>query len=174
LEPVRVLINIAHTPFSDQLISVSDDYSAQLCTGTLEQVLSSARKKDGALLNALSFPLSLSEIRKSVFSSNVEAWRVTEGLPYCGHDTHYPTSDMRWGLAATACARHWIHIDCDGLCTVIDPLCGKKIWFLFSPHEEDSYSTFGDIDQFSNGFDVTTPPDHWSVEAVYLTPGTRL
>jgi len=159
---------------ADQSIPVGDDYTAQLCTGTLEHILASARKKDGAILNALSFPLSLSEIRKSAFSSDVEAWRVTEGLPYCEHDTRYPTSDMRWGLAATAFARHWIHIDCDGLCTVIDPLCGSKLWFIFSPHEDDSSSTFGDIDQFFDSFDVTKPQEHWIAEVVYLKPGTRL
>ena len=104
----------------------------------------------------------------------MEAWRLTEGLPYCDNDALYPTASVRWGLAATAGARHWIHIDCDGLCTIIDPLCGGKLWLIFTPDEELSPEIFGDIDQFSKGFDVTNPPDFWAVEAVYLKPGTRL
>ena len=40
--------------------------------------------------------------------------------------------------------------------------------------EEYDDGIFGDIDQFFNEFDVTTQPDYWSVEAVYLQPGTRL
>ena len=145
----------------------------QICTGTLEHILASARE-GGAILNALSFPLPLSEIQKSAFSSDVEAWRVTEGLPYCEQDAVYPTADMRWGLAATAGGRHWIHVDSDGLCTIIDPLCGGKLWLLFTPGEGLSETIFADIDQFFNGFDVTNPPEYWSVEAVYLKPGTRL
>lgn len=83
-------------------------------------------------------------------------------------------ADMRWGLAATSDARHWIHINCDGLGTSIDMLCGAKLWILYSPADAYSPDIFGDIDQFFNGFDVTDPPEYWSAEAVYLQPGTRL
>jgi len=83
-------------------------------------------------------------------------------------------ADMRWGLAATAGARHWIHIDCDGLGTVIDVLRELKLWLIFTPEEDVSNAIFGDIDQFFNGFDVTNPPHYWAVEAVYLKPGIRL
>jgi len=160
-------------PGSDQSIPIKNDYSVQLCTGTLEHVLESA-KKGGAIINALSFPLPLSEIRKSMLSSDVEAWLITEGLPYCDQDAAYPTADMRWGLAATKGAQHWIHIDCDGLATVVDVLCGGRWWLLFTPGENFDLTNFGDTDQFFFDFDVTHPPDHWAVEAVYLQPGTRL
>lgn len=132
----------------------------QICTGTLDHVLASSRQEGGAIVNTLSFPLPLSAIRKTTFSSDVEAWRVTEGLEYCDDDEAYPNADMRWGLAATAGGRHWIHIDCDGLCTVIDPLCGRKLWLLYTPVEEYTPEIFGDIDQFFNNFDVTNPPDY--------------
>jgi len=104
----------------------------------------------------------------------VEAWRLTEGLPYCEQDAVYPTVDMRWGLAAPAGRRHWIHIDSDGLCTIVDTLCGGKWWLLFTPDDDMSDDIFGDINQFCNGFDMTNPPKYWAVEVVYLTPGTRL
>lgn len=175
---MSVITELAHTPgivsTPDQSIPVNDDYSVQLCTGTLEHLLESARNPDSAILNALSFPLPLSEIRKSSFASDVEAWRVTEGLPYCGPNARYPTADMRWGLAATKGARHLIHIDCAGLATVIDILCGKKSWCVFTPEIDVSYDAFGDIDQFYNEFDVTNAPPYWVAEEVCLQPGTRL
>ncbi len=142
--------------------------------GTLEHLLQSAQTQDGAILNALSFPLPLSSINNSAFSSDVEAWRTTEGLPYCDQEALYPSADMKWGLAATAGARHWIHVDCNGLGTVVDPVVGKKLWCLFTPKEDVSEGSFGDIDQFFNGFDVTNPPNYWDAEAVLLEPGTRL
>ena len=160
-------------PGSDQSIPIKDDYSVQLCTGTLDHVLTSA-EKGGAIINALSFPLPLSEIRKSTFSSDIEAWLVTEGLPYCDHEAVYPTPDMRWGLAATKGARHWIHVDSDGLGTIVDVLCGGRWWLLFTPSKNFDLTNFGDIDHFFFDFDVTNPPDHWDVEAVYLQPGVRL
>jgi len=160
---------------ADQSIPIDEDHSVQLCTGTLDHVLASARDEGGAILNALSFPLPLSAINQTAYSSDVEAWRVTEGMPYCGdEDAPYPTADMRWGLAATAGARSWIHIDCDGLSTVVDPLCGGRLWLLYSPHDEYEDNIFGDIDQFFHEFDVTNPPHYWRVEAVYLQAGTRL
>jgi hypothetical protein len=116
----------------------------------------------------------LSSINKSGFSSDVEAWLITEGLPYCDEESLYPSGDVKWGLAATAGAYHLIHIDCDGLGTVVDPITGKKVWAFFTPEEDVSLSAFGDIDQFFNEFDVTNPPCYWDAEAVLLEPGTRL
>ena len=144
--------------YLDQSIAVGEDHSVQICTGTLDHLLASAREEGGAIVNALSFRLPLSAIEQNTFSSDVEAWRVTEGRPYCDDDAQYPTADMRWGLVATAGARHWIHIDCDGLCTLIEPLCGRKLWILYSPSDEYDEKIFGDIDQFFNGFDMTNPP----------------
>jgi hypothetical protein len=58
--------------------------------------------------------------------------------------------------------------------TVVDLVCGKKLWLLFTPEDGVDYEIFGDIDQFFNQFDVTKPPCYWDVEAVLLEPGTRL
>ena len=113
-------------------------------------------------------------IDKSAFSSDVEAWLLTEGLPYCDQDDLYPSRDIKWGLAATAGAHHWIHIDCDGLGTVVYPITGKKLWIFFTPDDETSVGCFGDIDQFFNEFDVTNSPPYWMAEAVLLEPGSRL
>jgi len=104
----------------------------------------------------------------------MEVWHLTEGLPYCNNDALYPTASVRWGLTATASARHWIYINCDRLCMIIDPICRGKLWLIFTPDKELSSNIFSDIDQFSKGFDVTNPPDFWAVKVVYLKPGTRL
>jgi hypothetical protein len=166
---------IVNSPFlnADQSIPVRADYSVQLCTGTLGHVLESARKRR-AIINALSFPLPLSEIRKTSFSSDVEAWRLTEGLPHCDRDATFPTADMRWGLGATAGARSWIHIDCDGLATIINVVSGARAWMVYTPDDPPSDSNFGEIDLFIDDFDVTRPPRDWRVEMVYLQPGTCL
>jgi hypothetical protein len=66
---------------------------------------------------------------------------------------------MRWGLAATKGARHWIHIDSDGLATNVDVLCGIRWWLLFTPSETFDLTNFGDLDQFFFEFDVTHPPN---------------
>ena len=82
---------------------------------------------------------------------------------------------MRWGLAATAGARHWIHIDSDGLGTFVDVKCGAKWWILFTPLEGQDKHAFSSIDQFLNDFDVVRLTDgRWEAEAVYLTEGNRL
>ena len=83
----------------------------------------------------------------------------------------------------TASARHWIHIDSDGLGTFVDVQCGGKWWILFGPADGETKDAFGFIDQFLNDFDTrseradewgSTSEGLWLAEAVYLSPGTRL
>jgi hypothetical protein len=92
---------------------------------------------------------------------------------------------MRWGLAATRGARHWIHIDSDGLGTFIDVKCGGKWWVVFSPPAKLGKHGFGAIDTFLNNFNVdgenkgrfgdeVDDDDRWIAEGVYLSEGTRL
>jgi hypothetical protein len=158
----------------DQSIPVTDsDYRSQVCTGNLRQMLDASRTPTSPILNALSFPQPLSGIQSSTMSSEIEAWQVTEGKPFCGRNLAFPTGTMRWGLAATEGARHWIHIDSDGLGTFVDVLCGGKWWILFCPPKGKSKTAFGSIDIFLNGFE-TDAPGPWVAEAVYLAPGTRL
>jgi hypothetical protein len=119
-------------------------------------------------------------------SSEIEAWRVTEGEPFCVPESQFPVGEMRWGLAATRGARHWIHIDSDGLGTFIDVQCGGKIWIVFSPPANRGKYDFASIEQYldfevtpSEGgcWDVDIEPkdsEHWIAEAVYLSRGTRL
>jgi len=142
------------------------------------------------VLNALSFPLGLSGVLPSSLSSEIEAWRLTEGLKFCPPELQFPVGELRWGLATTKGGRHWMHIDSDGLATYIEPLCGSKWWILFNPPQNHGNHSFADINTFMDGFDtngvvggrwdVTSgfdeddKNDRWVAEAVCLTKGTRL
>lgn len=159
--------------------------------GTLKQMLEASRSKSGQILNALSFPLPLSGVFPSAMSSEIEAWKLTERKKFCPSNLAFPVAEMRWGLAATAGSRHWIHIDSDGLGTFVDTQCGAKWWILFAPPAGQSKHWFGSVELYLNGFDTNginggrwdlgnsgDPPDQggdlWIAEAVYLTPGMRL
>jgi hypothetical protein len=179
---LRELKNLdAKIEIQDQSIDANDgNFSHQLCVGTLRQLLEAAHSEDGPILNALSFPFSLDGVVHSplsreleALSSEIEAWRLTEGIEFCNDKATFPTGDMRWGLCGTSGARHWIHIDSDGLGTFVDMRCGGNWWIIFTPPDGDKYA-LASIDQFLGNFDITRVPDQWVVEAVYLTPSTRL
>lgn len=177
---LRELKNLdAKIDMQNQSIDASDEYfPRQLCVGTLRHLLWAARSKDGPIINALSFPFPLDGVLHSplsceleAVSSEIEAWRLTEGMAFCNEKASYPTGDMRWGLCSTKGARHWIHIDSDGLGTFVDVRCGGKWWIVFT---SDDNQAFASIDQFFGNFRTTKIPKNWVAEAVYLTPGTRL
>ena len=153
---------------------VKGDMSTQLRIGTLGDILEMAKDPDGAIINGLSFPLPLSAIKRDKLCGDVEAWCLMEGLPYCHNNAFYPTSVMRWGLAATSGARHWVHVDCDGLGTYINVLCGLKLWLVFKPHLHGEPDSMAHVDLFLDDFDPAVVVKTWDVEAVLLTPGTRL
>ena len=165
----------------DQSIEVVDsDFGRQLCGGTLRHLLDAIRSDSGPILNALSFPLSLSGVKESPMSTEIEAWRLTEGLKFCPNAVNFPVGQMRWGLAATRGARRWAHIDSDGLGTFIDVQCGAKWWITFSPPPTRGRHALGSILEHLGDIDSEyltireKIEDHWVAEALYLTPGTRL
>lgn len=177
---------------ADQSIDATDGYyRKQMVIGTLRGLYETSRTESGAILNALSFPLSLSGVNVSAMSSEVEAWRSTQGELFCPPEVQFPVGDIRWGLAATKGARHWIHIDSDGFGTYLDVQCGGKWWITFNPPATKDKMAFADIFQFLDGFDTNAENDSywaiaadgekeideataWVAEAIYLSPGTRL
>jgi hypothetical protein len=160
---------------SDQSVPIIDgDMSGQLRIGTLEHILENARDPNGAIINGLSFPLPLSAVKRDKISSEIEAWRLTEGLPFCTKKALYPTSEMRWGLASTAGSRHWTHLDCDGLATIVDPISGKKLWILLQPYLAGEPDASANVELYLNDYDPAVVVKTWEAEAVLLTPGTRL
>jgi len=174
-EKVDVSISDLHALPLDQSIPVEDgDLTTQLCFGTLEHILAMARDPNGAIINGLSFPLPLSAIKRDNLCGDIEAWRLTEGLPYCTHKVSYPTGEVRWGLASTAGSRHWPHLDSDGLATYVELLIGKKLWILFRPNLDNEPDAGAHISVFLDDFDTSVAVKTWDAEAVVLTPGTRL
>lgn len=91
----------------------------------------------------------------------------------------YPTSDMRWGLAATQGAFSGFHIDSDGLGTYISCVNrgGSKWWMIVNPKAGSDTSAFASVEKayafHSDGVDMTVLGDV-QVEAVLLRPGVRL
>ena len=82
-----------------------------------------------------------------------------------------PVSDIHWGLAATAGAATFWHIDSDGLATTVDVRTGSKLWVAASDKAE-KFTTLGTL--LSTGFDLDEPPRDFETEAILLTPRTRL
>jgi len=87
-------------------------------------------------------------------------------------------------LAATTGALHWWHIDSDGFGTYIDVKTGLKWWIVAKPKKTISFqgsshydfSEFASTDLFTQSeYEVEAPSTSiWDLEAVLLSPGTRL
>lgn len=121
-------------------------------------------------------------------SSEVEAWQLTQGLKFCPREVQFPVGRMRWGLAATRGARHWIHIVSDGLGTFVDVKCGTQWWIIFGPPENQGKYAFGSVEMFLDDFDTNgiqegrfwidgdgnRRDNAWVAEAVLLSAGSRL
>jgi hypothetical protein len=160
---------------ADQSIPiVNGDPTVQLRVGTLEHILEMARNPNGAIINGLLFPLPLSAIKRDKHSTNIEAWCLTEGLPFSNEQASYPTSDMRWGLASAAGTRHWTHVDCNGLATYVELLTRAKLWILMRPDLDNKVDAAANVDLYLNDYNPAVAVMTWDAEAVYLTPGTRL
>lgn len=109
------------------------------------------------------------------------AWNATVGLPYCDEQP-MPVNEFRWGLAATAGALHFLHVDCEGLGTFIDVKCGEKIFFVPRPNllshprpSRDAHDTFGNTELFLEDYSPDNPErSMWSVEAILLPAGSRM
>jgi hypothetical protein len=79
---------------------------------------------------------------------------------------------MVWGLAATAGAMSYFHIDANGLATWIDVKTGSKYWILAKPKKPLNFAA---ISLFTDRYDQeAVNQDKWDLEAVLLLPGSRL
>lgn len=160
-------------------------YSGRVLQGTLQQLLDCSRMERGGggkILNALQFPMPEEGLGFHPFSTDSVAWRGTKGWPDCNDQALPPAADIRWGLAATTGALHWWHIDSDGFGTYIDVKAGKKWWVVAKPKGRlpdqvgCDFSDFAHIDLFTEShYEVEDPClTLWDLEAILLTPGTRL
>ena len=113
------------------------------------------------------------------FSTDSAAWNYIKGTNNCPADQPLPMGDIRWGLAATAGALSWWHIDSNGFATYLDPKAGTKFVIVarrkFDGTGGSVLESFSEIDVYLNKFDSQLPnADRWELEAVILAPGTRL
>jgi hypothetical protein len=142
--------------------------------GTLNMLL---QCKDRKALNVLDIPMPEGTHSAEDFSSDNAAWWEMLQSPWNVDSTaERPTADMRWGLCATTGAGHTFHMDSDGFGTYIEVITGVKVWLVVRPKdcETGDYSEFRRIDKFmGEDFDLLDVGE-CSVEAVILTPGTRL
>ena len=140
--------------------------------------------KGGKILNALQFPMPEEGLGDNPFSTDSATWRGTKGWAACDEKALPPTADIRWGIAATTGALHWWHIDSDGFGTYIDVKTGLKWWIVAKPKKHIplrgsshyDFSEFASIDLFTQStYELEDPCTLvWDLEAVLLSPGTRL
>jgi len=137
--------------------------TSQLITAKSEQLLKASATDTSKILNALEFPMNMASMSPTPkFSTDLVAWAsTTTGTPP-------PIGDIRWGLAATAGARTWFHIDSNGFNTFVDVKCGFKVWICI----RDEPGQFVAIDAFED-FELDDG-SRYQIEAILLTPGTRL
>lgn len=82
---------------------------------------------------------------------------------------------MRWGLAGTANAVTFLHIDSDGFATFVQVMCGKKVWGIYRP-STDLPLSFINAFLDDTKFQLDTIPEQATIdlEAVVLRPGDFL
>ncbi|KAJ3500929.1 hypothetical protein NLJ89_g9572 [Agrocybe chaxingu] len=158
----------------DHSIPVQDDnYKARLKTGTLRDVYESAKSKR-KILNALNFPQNMAPIKRDYLRTDAAALELTRGQDRDWKPTDkFAIGDFYWDIVGTRGAWHPIHIDADGLATLIAVSCGVKIWIVARPRGRLSdYSDFASPNLFLEGFEFTKAcREKWELEAMVLMPG---
>jgi hypothetical protein len=150
--------------------------SDRLKTGTLRSLLSSSQK-NGNILNALFFPMPEEGMGLFPFSTDSTAWKCTKGAAGFEQEASPPLADFRWGLAATAGALSWWHVDSNGLGTYVDTKAGLKWWIVGRRKGHGhGFESISEVDTFCDEeYEFDEPnTEKWDVEAVILPPRTRL
>jgi hypothetical protein len=159
----------------DFSMRIDNDLSKRHKNGTLADLLQIVELNDGKVLNGLDFPRPNAPPPPQSIASDLIAWDATLDLPWCKRAESYPSSSVRWGLAGTAGAHHFWHIDCDGFGTYIDVQVGKKWWVVAKPKDGESFDAFASINTFLGAYDLEEPGlDRWTLEGILLGPGDRL
>ncbi|KAK0493818.1 hypothetical protein EDD18DRAFT_1356305 [Armillaria luteobubalina] len=86
-------------------------------------------------------------------------------------DTTYPVSATSFWLVATKGAISYMHCDCHGVGTVVEVLCGRKLWYIFQCHGSSADDSMIEeyMGDWAPGF--IPSPDEWEAEVVLLEPG---
>jgi len=141
-------------------------------------LINSHLEPQGKILNALDFPYPSGPKPPRSIASDLAAWAITPRVQ--DHPNPQHPSQFCWAIAGTAGAFSTFHVDSDGLATFIDCVSqgGSKYWILVGPEAGGDFSVFADAEimyafHFGDGLD-TSMFGNTRVEAVLLTPGTRL
>ena len=141
--------------------------------GSVAELLD-AVKSGNRILNGLEFPMQDAPLNHTAYTSDLAAWRATSGVHTCPRYSEYPKGSMRWGLAGSANALTFMHIDSDGYNSFVKVLCGKKLWAFYRDEPPNRLSS---IDVFTNpnfSLDEVLPQSSYGIEAIILNPGDLL
>jgi hypothetical protein len=163
------------TAFADYSVPRSNYNLPTTVTGLARNILDNANRPDGKILNGLGFPMwKDAHSDRTSYATDLVAWDYVRGKPYCGNTmTPYPTEHMRWGLAGTANAINFMHIDSDGFSTFVQVMCGKKVWAIYRESPDlplSSMNVF--LDHFL--LDDIDKNALYGLEAIVLRPGDLL
>ena len=110
----------------------------------------------------------------SSYATDLVAWDYLRGKRVACGQTSYPIEDMRWGLAGTANAVTWMHIDSDGFATFIQVMTGKKVWAICRPFDELPLSSTDIFLKDTFCLEQVPPKALFDMEAVVLRQGDLL
>ncbi|KAH6909496.1 hypothetical protein BKA70DRAFT_1221737 [Coprinopsis sp. MPI-PUGE-AT-0042] len=160
----------------DQSIELDDtdpDFQQRVCQGTLRLLYDASVAPPGfdRSLNAIGLPMSEAGIRKAAYATDVRAFYRTKSEFACLR--FLPTYAMLFGLAATAGAHHWWHVDSRGEATMVYVAEGQKLWVLAEP--KDPLRLWSTQVWSTEEVDVRKLNyNDWHIEIVVLNAGDRL
>lgn len=169
LKPLLTLIWFQTIDLSKPLTSGT----GRLVYGTIDDLLRATNAGHGGkILNGLSFPSGTPYLTDAEmpFASDRFAWSNTANTIFKA-EAPSPTSDLNWGLAATAGAHSLFHLDVNGLATTVRVLVGSKLWFIGTSHPHN----FENIGWLTSGtFDLGSRPQDFKLEMILILEGQML
>jgi hypothetical protein len=112
------------------------------------------------------------------FNSHANAWQRTRQSPIFSKDAVPPIDELVWATTATKNATSFLHIDANGLGTIVDSVAGTKYWVIGKRRRENTLpGSPGDMSSmhWMGESDIdTAKTDCFEHEAVVIEPGTIL
>lgn len=173
--PLSDTLSLTFNTVADANQKTDDNSESMLQLGTLQSLLDHVRSKSTVAHNVLDLPMGKSPVPEPTMFQHI-ATDAHSG-PYVKALTK--PKDLRnttkWGTGSTEGALSWAHVDDYGFGTYVGVQAGGKWWVLAERLQQDRHrDEMGDISVF-NGWRVRNiDPKLWTLEAVYLQPGSVL
>ncbi|KAK0474126.1 hypothetical protein IW261DRAFT_1569190 [Armillaria novae-zelandiae] len=171
-ERFKILFN--HTPDHQRRASkeTKDNINVNM---SLRELFEEGLEQEGRVLNALALPCTTSydsDPLQFILSSHCRAFEHTSDMPADIFDTTYPVSTTSFWLVATKGTISYMHCDCHGVGTVVEVLCGRKLWYIFQHRGSSADDSMIEeyMGDWAPGF--IPSPDEWEAEVVLLEPGS--